>query len=125
MKGHQETAEREVLTTACEDWSGLWEPLWSLKVVLPNVTPRERERLTADAIRRLRDLEYISFIRVPWPGPGPSDELPALSSEDVEVALESDGWRQVPPDCDVWFSSTPAGDQAWYQGWPGQTLASE
>jgi hypothetical protein len=97
---------------ACEDWTGLWEPLWALNTIAPAVAIKERERLAAAAIRNLRDAGYITFVRMAWP---PVGEPEKVAPEEVETALQGDGWRQIPPDCDVWFGATATGEAAYFR----------
>ena len=108
---YQEHADREALLLANESgWAGLWEVLWSLNASRPALSVDRRERLAENALRRLRDLGYITFIRVPWPGPTESRDYDAMSSEEVEAAIEGSGWRQDPPAGDIWFTATPQGE---------------
>lgn len=102
-------AEHETLLLACEDWAGLWEPLWALNTIAPDLALDERERLAATAIRNLRDAGYITFVRMAWP---PFEEPEEIGPEDVETALRGDRWRRSPPDCDVWFGATAKGEAA-------------
>jgi hypothetical protein len=109
----QDQADREALILANEaGWAGLWEVLWSLNTSRPALPADRRERLAANALRRLRDLGYLTFARAPWPGPTDSYEYKSLTAEEVEAALESQGWRQVPPASDVWFTATAQGEAA-------------
>ena len=105
-------AELETLLLAREDWTGLWEPLWALNSVAPEVAIEERGRVAAAAIRNLRDAGYITFVRMAWP---PVGEPQPIAPEDVETALLGHGWRQIPPDCDVWFGATAAGEAAFFR----------
>ena len=105
-------AEHETLLLACEDWAGLWEPLWALNTIAPEVALDERERLAATAIRNLWDAGYIRFVRMEWPA---IEEPEDIAPEDVETALRGDGWRRNPPDCDVWFGATAKGEAAHFK----------
>lgn len=109
----QEHADREALLLDNESgWAGLWEVLWSLNTSRPALSVERRERLAMNALRRLKHLGYITFIRAPWPGPTETQAYDAMSSQEVDAAIESGGWRQDPPAADVWFTATPQGEAA-------------
>lgn len=109
----QEFAERAALELACEDWCGIWEALWILNTQRPDLPADTRATLAATALRRLHDLGYITFIRVPWPGPSGLEDYLGLPFEDVNAELDGQGWKQVPPVSDVWFGATPEGQAAY------------
>jgi hypothetical protein len=110
----QEFAERQTLELACEDWCGIWEPLWILNTQWPDLPAETRARLAAGALRRLSDLGYITFIRVPWPRPSGLEQYANLPIEEVAAELEGPGWKKVPPASDVWFVATPEGQAAYH-----------
>jgi len=110
-------AERRALLLAMEaDWAGVWEVLWALSTARPKLSVGERERLATNALRHLHELGYITFVRAPWPGPTDRGEHKALSGEDIDLALDDQGWRQDPPTADVWFSVTDEGEAAFLAG---------
>jgi hypothetical protein len=117
-----EATESLALELACEDWYGIWEVLWSCNVRFPDAPAAVRAQLALQALRRLRDADLITFIRVPWPGPDGRQTYDAIPLEDVERELEGSGWRELPPRSEVWFGATPEGERAYRSrtGWPKQ-----
>ena len=100
-------AEYLALEIGSEDWCGLWELLWYLNTKMTDVAFDERARIAATALRRLNDAGHLKFSRAPWPHSKPGG---SVTREELDAELDSQGWRQVPPVCDIWFTNTEEGD---------------
>lgn len=53
--------EREILSAAVEDYTGLWEILWQLNTDYPEKPPEANRRMAADAIVSLAERGLIAL----------------------------------------------------------------
>ena len=109
-------AEWELLTSANEDWYGLWEAPAGIRSMFKNLTEPEVLAVTRDALQSLlnRKLVYVCSLSPT------DDEEQLLAKRDAEGVL-ADPSRWEPPLSNepyIAFAATPAGERAWHGSKP-------
>jgi hypothetical protein len=106
--------EREVLTQANEDYSGLYELVWAFRSrFMPEASEDAIIGAARDAVRFLIDRGYVRLVRFRQQ---PDQEVSDVSAEEVASILEDPAswrppasWEQAYPSVDA----TEAGRRAW------------
>jgi hypothetical protein len=102
---------REILILAGSRWTPLWEALLRANAIAPSADPWDVATTTSSALSGLADLGAIRLARVPAPGPQEGVAYPPLTASEIAEALNHPGWRRMPPESDVWFTTTPKGER--------------
>lgn len=110
-------AEREVLTSANEDCTGLWEAVWGLRAALPGKSEAQLIDLARRAIISLveRGFIYLCYFRHVS-----NEESKILAESVASVLAEANNW-QPPSTVEstyVAFCATTAGELAWQRTRP-------
>jgi hypothetical protein len=77
--------EREVWTMATEDMYGLYEIVWTLNELHPDVPKEEKVAVGREVIRGFLGRQLIALHRLEW---HPPREVGAIPSDEVEAVLE-------------------------------------
>lgn len=92
---------REILLDAFDDWYGLWQVIWRLRVVRPDLTDKEGLEFARNLVMDFwngRLVRFAVFID--------DMEQYTLDSEDVETILTDPLSWQPPPGRNVRFAAT-------------------
>jgi hypothetical protein len=102
-----EALERKIMSMALEDWTGLWEPLWYLKTVAPELEPEASEKLVESALWSLYSRGDIEFCEAEqWPD---SSRAQIVTFDDVRVraTIDSRWWRERRVSrTEAWFAAS-------------------
>jgi hypothetical protein len=104
-------AEWELLTSANEDWYGLWEATAGIRSTPEELTENEVLTITRNALRSLLDKKLIYLC---WLNPHDNAEQP-LAKRDAERLLADPANWEPPLSSEPYiaFAATPAGQRAW------------
>lgn len=80
-----DAVEVEVLSSASEDYLGLYEVVWRLNTLQPSATVAEKYAAADSAVRSLLRSDYVRLYRLPWRAP--STEAEPVAVADVETTL--------------------------------------
>lgn len=101
--------EREALSDANEDCTGLWELAWRVNSLYPSKTSEGKLRLAREAIKSLLDKGYLSIYQT-------YDAELALPASEAMAVLESDeAWLPPSEGPGYWFLATKDGKDAYYE----------
>ena len=112
--------EWEILTSANEDWHGLWEALASIRSAFPDLTEDEVLETGKSTVRSLLDKGLIYLC---WFRHGTNQETRLSTNEGKQLIEDPARWD--PPDWGdryVAFAATAAGERAWMK--PRPTLST-
>jgi hypothetical protein len=104
--------EREVLSAAVEDYTGLWEILWQLNTDYPETPPEENRRIAARAIASLADRGLVDlYLGTAFPA-GARRIDPAQRGQIMHVDAY---WNEPAPHAEhVRLAATDAGEKQLY-----------
>jgi hypothetical protein len=114
MTGMADEMSREVLTKANEDYSGLYEVVWSFRTnFMPHATEPELIEAATKAVQSQLEQRNIRLIRFRMK---PSPEVQDVPEAEIPGILGSrDSW-QPPKSWEDWYPSfyaTDEGERAW------------
>jgi hypothetical protein len=112
-------AEWELLTSANEDWHGLWEGLAGVRSAVDGLEDNEVPAVTRAALLSLldKDLVYLCWFR------HQTNEEQLISKDESKLLIE-DPKKWEPPDWGdryVAFAATSAGERVWKRPSPTST----
>jgi hypothetical protein len=108
--------KRMILTSASEDYCGLWEAIWELNSAYPRLSPGEREFAAKAIVRELLEEGLIDlYVRKE-----PKAQEERLSREQWDGALSNELYWDAPEGhaAVVVFCTTPKGELACRSGLP-------
>jgi len=110
-----EDVEKILLSTASEDWTGLYEAIWELNRLYPDETLGRKYDAAARALLNLHNKGWICFEKASTTKPG--KPIAAISGQDVaEMLSHPVSWY---PDYDgmvIVFSCTDSGIEKYMSG---------
>ncbi|MEX2553661.1 MAG: hypothetical protein WD627_11755 [Actinomycetota bacterium] len=94
--------KNEVIDTALDDWLGLYEIIWALNSLAPDVTQVEKRSLAAEVARELIKEPRFQLVRVRWSIP--KSEVPL--ARDQETMLEEPSSWDPPSEGEEYLAIT-------------------
>ena len=105
---NKQLATREILWAAADDWTGLWEAVWSLQTLWPELTGKPAQREARSLLKELvsQGLVYICFFDELT-----NEERPVTAEEAYDLLDAAKNWQPPSsPQNQVRFAATQAGE---------------
>ena len=108
-KKNRQLAERNVLWSGVDDWTGLWEVVWEFQTLWPELKGEPATKLAHEVLKDLlvRGLVYLCLFDADT-----NREQPLSKQEALVLMTRPDAWE--PPDSfkgRFCFASTKAGEE--------------
>lgn len=101
-----------ILSDACEDYTGLYEILWSLNTAYPEMSEKTKLDVAREALSDLVMRGLVELFTATWP---PQSYTSVPSSNAFSAIAADSSWAPPPEPPAVFyaFAATPAGEQAY------------
>lgn len=110
-----EDVEKVLLSSASEDWTGLYEAVWELNTLYPDETLGRKYDAAINALLNLHNKGWISFGKASTSKPG--NLIATISAQDVaEMLSHPVSWYPNYDGTVVVFSVTDAGTEKYMSG---------
>ena len=106
---------KKILWLGMEDYSGLWEILWELNTLYPEISETKKYELAQNTVQALIDKGYLNLYRCEEP----YDKLSKVSSNEAYSLIDDfESWKEPKPNSiSLRIGTTQKGEDA-YKSFP-------